>query len=168
MWGTHCDEPSLDFVGHGFVSLGWSRMPDVRTLGPDRETLKTVLAAAYPRAKPGAIPVWAGQFLRFGFEMEPGDLVVYPEKATRTVAIGEVAGDYEWHEGVVHPHRRAVRWLEVDVPRHAFSRGALHEIGSSLTLFRVRRNGDEFRRLVHRQLSTAANMLGANRDRRKE
>lgn len=71
MWGIHNDQPQLDFVGDGVISLGWDEVSDVRDLGNDKEVLKTRLSELYPEAKPGAIPVWAGVLLRFAFEMKP-------------------------------------------------------------------------------------------------
>lgn len=41
------------------------------------------------------------------------------------------------------PHRRAVKWLK-HIPRANFTQGALNEIGSALTLFKLATNADEF------------------------
>ena len=46
--------------------------------------------------KAGAIPVWAGVLLRFGYEMQIGDLVVAPNKSDSTLSFGRVAGNYEY------------------------------------------------------------------------
>jgi predicted Mrr-cat superfamily restriction endonuclease len=135
-------------VAGGHVAVGWRRIGDLRPIGPDREAIKAALAEAYPDAKPRAIPVWAGVLLRFAFEMQPGDLVVHPCKADSTLAFGRVAGGYEWVREAPpdNRHRRPVEWLEDGVPREAFSESARHELGSSLTLFRVRRNAEELAR----------------------
>jgi restriction system protein len=109
--------------------------------------MKAALAEAYPDAKPRAIPVWAGVLLRFAFGMRVGDLVVHPCKADSTLAFGRVAGDYRWDADAPpdNRHRRDVEWLEAGVPRWVVSESARHELGSSITLFRVRRNADELR-----------------------
>jgi predicted Mrr-cat superfamily restriction endonuclease len=132
------------------VAVGWRRIGDLRELGPDRATLKAALSEAYPDAKPGAIPVWAGVLLRFAFEMRPGDLVVHPCKADSTLAFGRVAGGYVWERSAPpdNRHRRAVEWLETGVPRMLFSESARYELGSSITLFRIRRNAEELRAAV--------------------
>jgi predicted Mrr-cat superfamily restriction endonuclease len=90
--------------------------------------------------------------LRFAFEMEVGDLVVHPVKSDSTVAVGRVAGDYEWRRTAPPSsrHRRAVDWLEDGIPREAFSESARYEIGSSITLFRVRRHAREFEGFLER------------------
>ena len=112
--------------------------------------MKAALAEAYADAKPRAIPVWAGVLLRFAFEMEPGDLVVHPCKADSTLSFGRVAGDYRWDAEAPpdNRHRRPVDWIETGVPRMLFSDSARYELGSSITLFRVRRNADELRAVV--------------------
>ena len=60
LWGIHCDEWSIDFVRDGFISLGWEEVGDLARFGGNRDALKAELAAKYPSAKPGALPIWAG------------------------------------------------------------------------------------------------------------
>src|SRR5690606_36879283 len=43
----------------------------------------------------------------------------------------------------IYPQRRPVEWLKA-VPRSRFSQGALYEIGSAMSLFRVRTYAQEF------------------------
>jgi restriction system protein len=82
--------------------------------------------------------------------MRAGDLVVHPCKADSTLSFGRVAGDYRWESDAPEDnrHRRVVEWIETGVPRMLFSESARHELGSSITLFRVRRNADELRAVV--------------------
>jgi predicted Mrr-cat superfamily restriction endonuclease len=150
VWGIHNNKPAYDFVEDGRIAVGWRRIGDLRAIGNDRDALKAALAATHPEAKPRAIPVWAGVLLRFAFEMRPGDLVVHPCKADSTLSFGRVAGDYVWEPDAPpdNRHRRPVEWLEVGVPRMVFSESARYELGSSITLFRVRRNADELRAVV--------------------
>ena len=94
---------------------------------------------------PGAIPVWAGVLLRFENEVKQGDLIVYPRKSDRTMNLGVVDGEYQWHgEAPVHRNRRPVRWIQTKLPRGVFSQGALYKIGSAITLFRVKKHVAEF------------------------
>jgi restriction system protein len=111
--------------------------------------MKAALAAAYPGANPRALSAWAGMLVRFAFEMRPGDLVVHPDKAERTVSVGRIAADYRYEAQApdLH-HRRDVTWLATGAPRALFSREALWEMGSSLTLFRVTRHVAEFRAVL--------------------
>ncbi|MGK9270703.1 restriction endonuclease [Williamsia muralis] len=149
IWGIHNDVSNLDLVDGRFVSIGWDEIGDLKAIGADRASIKSQLAAAYPASKPGAFPVWAGVLLRFGFEMERGDLVVAPNKADSTINFGEVVGDYQFlPDEPTHRHRRSVRWLRTGVPRAVFSQKALYEIGSALTLFRVKNHAAEFERFL--------------------
>jgi restriction system protein len=145
IWGIHNDKPEFDFVGDGYVALGWSEIGDLREIAHDKDAMKAVVRATYPTAKPGAIPVWAGLLLRFAYEMEPGDIVVYPYKADSTVNIGRIESEYFWDASAPDDrHRRTVAWLKVGVPRATFSKSARYEIGSAVTLFKVKNHAREF------------------------
>lgn len=157
MWGIHNDALSSELVEEGFVSIGWDAIPDIRSIGNDRELLKLTLERAHPEAKAGAIPVWAGILRRFAFEMQKGDMVIAPHKADSTLNFGVVTGDYEYHAGLqVHPHRRTVRWMKTGVSRGLFPQKALYEIGSAMTLFRVKKNTAIFQSFMESGASDVA------------
>ena len=148
MWGVHAgatgDAHTL-FLKKGVIALGWGAMPDLSTLPPTREAYKEALRVRYPDAKPGAIPVWAGQLYRFVHELAIDDVVVYPSKHDRVVNIGRVVGEYQYTDspGDDYAHRRAVKWI-TSAPRTSFTQGALYEIGSALSFFQVKNYADEF------------------------
>lgn len=149
IWGIHggrTGEADGLFLKKNCIALGWAKMGDLSTLIPDREVFKSRVAETYPEYKPGAIPISAGQLLRFVHEMKPGDLVAYPSKRDRQIHLGRVEGDYHYDPKTEprFPHVRSVEWLRA-VPRTKFSQGALQEIGSAITLFLVKNYADEFR-----------------------
>jgi restriction system protein len=145
LWGIHNDDYSIDFIADGVISLAWEVVGDLKRFGGDREALKRELAVKYPTAKTGAIPIWAGVLDRFANDMADGDVVIYPRRSDRTVNIGVVAGSYEYDGAATkRRHRRPVSWLKTGLLRTAFSQGALYEIGSAVTLFRVRKHDQEF------------------------
>lgn len=149
IWGVHNDRSELDLVEGGFISIGWDELGDLSGAPVDREDLKRRLIAAYPQAKPGAIPVWAGVLARFMEEMQVGDFVVCPNKSDRTLSIGQVAGDYYSDpSALMHRNRRKVTWIRTGVPRAELPTSALHEIGSAVTLFRVKRHVADIMRLI--------------------
>lgn len=155
MWGVHNDRPDLNLVENGFVSIGWPKMGDLREIGDDRDAIKQRIAERFPNVKQGAVPVWAGVLIRFAFEMKVGDYVLYPHKPDSTVNIGRVTGEYEYlpQQGLdadadAHPHRRSVEWICCDIPRATFTQPARYEIGSAVTMFRIKRNVAEFRARV--------------------
>ena len=148
IWGIHNDQ-SLDLLNGSFVSIGWSELGNLNEQQFDRSALKELLAQTYPEAKAGAIPVWAGVLVRFIYEMNVGDLVVSPDRATRTINIGRVSGNYFYDGSAsIHPNRRPVQWLKTNIPRSDLPASALNEIGSALTLFEVRRHKDVIERLL--------------------
>ena len=111
--------------------------------------MKAALALAYPDAKAGAIPVWAGILVRFAFQMQQADLVVAPHRPDSTLNFGVVDGEYEYVPGVArHPHRRNVKWFRTGVSRGIFPQEALYEIGSAMTLFQIRNHTEVFRRYL--------------------
>ena len=63
---------------------------DAARLPPARDAFKEAFARAAPGARPGSIPISAGQFYRFVHEMRIGDNVIYPRKSDRTVRWGEI------------------------------------------------------------------------------
>ena len=148
LWGIHAgrtgDADAL-FRNKGVIALGWTRIPDLRTLAPTRDEFKRVYTELYPETKPGGIAPSAGQMFRFVHEMKKGDLVAYPSKRERRIHIGRVDGEYVYdQEGTPgYPHRRSVTWLKA-VPRTYFSQGALYEIGSALSLFQIRNYVEEY------------------------
>lgn len=143
LWGIHNDT-HLDLLGGGFISIGWDDMGDLRLVGNDRESMKRRLAEVLPEAKPGAIPVWAGVLIRFAHDMQVGDFVVAPQRSDSTVNLGRITGDYYFEPNALHGSRRPVAWLKSGIPRAQFSQAARYEIGSAVTLFRVKKHASEF------------------------
>lgn len=146
VWGVHMGV----HVGNrplegGYIAIGWRELGDLRAIPADREAFKTELAQSRRDAKQGAVPVHAGILYRFVHEMRDGDIVVYPSKHDRMINIGRFTGEsaYVPDDGDEYPNRRGVSWLG-SFPRTDFSQSALNEIGSAVTLFRVRRHAEEF------------------------
>ena len=152
IWGLHggrTGDADTLFLKRNLIAVGWHEMGDLSLLAPTREAFRAAVGAIFLDAKPGAIPVYAGLLYRFVHEMQPGDLIVYPRKADRTIHIGRVAGGYVYDSSgePTYPHRRTVTWLK-SAPRTTLSQGALYEIGSALSLFQVKNYADEYRQLL--------------------
>lgn len=148
LWGIHAgatgDADSL-FLKKNVIALGWAKVGDLSAIHAEREAIKAAIAKAYPEKKPGSIPVNAGQLFRFLYEMKAGDLVAYPSQRERQIHIGKIEGNYQYNPNInnVYPNMRAVKWIK-SLPRSAFSLGALHEIGSAMTLFQIRTYAEEY------------------------
>ncbi|WP_374396442.1 restriction endonuclease [Sphingopyxis sp.] len=149
LWGVHMPEwIGDDPIERGFVCLGWPAAGDIFALPNDREAYKTELQRTHPGRKLGTIRIDAGILLRFAHEISAGDIIVYPSKHNRMVNIGRATGK-RWREpgygreDYELPNFNGVDWLG-QFPRSDFSQSALYEIGSFITLFRVRNHADEF------------------------
>jgi len=146
VWGVHMGAHVADRpVEGGYVAIGWPELGDVTEIGDTREAYKHAMIKAYPTIKPGAIPVDAGTVFKFIHEVKAGDFVIYPSKSDRMINIGQFTGQpiYAPEDPDEYPNRQKVRWLG-HFPRNDFSQSALNEIGSFLTLFRVKRHTAEF------------------------
>ena len=146
IWGVHMgmhvgDRP----IEGGYVAIGWPALGDARQIGATRADFKQAMAQAYVDMKPGAVPVDAGTVFKFVREIKAGDFVIYPSKSDRMVNIGQFTGlsEYNPKDPDEYPNRQFVKWLG-HFPRNDFSQSALNEIGSFLTLFRIKRHAGEF------------------------
>jgi restriction system protein len=144
VWGIHNNLLTTELIDGSFISIGWSELGDLTTVGSTREAFKAALTAAHPDAKPQTIAAWAGVPFRFTYELQVGDVVVAPYRPDGTINLGVVSGPYYFVAGAEHPHRRAVTWKKLGVPRSVFSQPALYEIGSAITLFAVKKHTAEF------------------------
>jgi restriction system protein len=77
--------------------------------------------------------------------MKKGDWVVYRSSFDRRIYVGRISGEYRFDPAISeqYPNIRAVAWQKT-LPLTAVSQGALHELGSALTLFQLKNYGDEF------------------------
>lgn len=148
-WGVHMPEwVGDDPIDQGYVAIGWPELGDVFAMPADRNTYKEALKEAYPDKKAGAIPVDAGTLFKFAHELKKGDLIIHPSKHNRMVNIGYATGK-KWHNLNIDkgdedlPNFVGVDW-KLALPRSDFPQSALNEIGSFLTLFRVRKHDNDF------------------------
>ena len=138
IWGIHNDRNEIDPSQDRAVRIGWDELGDLSELDASRESFKKAFRQAQPEVGKGAIPVWAGMLYRFVHKVTDGDLIVCPDKKTRTIRIGRVSGPYEYRsEYPFYKHVRPVEWLAVDVSRDELSLPAQNEISSSMPLFEI-------------------------------
>lgn len=146
MWGVHNNQPQLDLVANGFISIGWEELGDLTVIGDDKSMMQARVAQTFPSVKPGAVPHAAGVLLKFAFRMQPGDLVVYPYKPDSTLNFGRITGPYYYDASApLHRNRRPVEWIRTGIPRTNFVQAARNGVGSAMTLFEVKRHAQVFR-----------------------
>ncbi|WP_404436942.1 restriction endonuclease [Microbacterium aerolatum] len=144
VWGVHNDSLTVELVDEGFISIGWDALGPLTSIS-NREAVKKALTALSPDAKPRSIAGQAGVLIRFRDEMRVGDVVIAPYKPDSTINLGVVTSEYYYEAAAeTHRHRHHVDWRKVGLPRSVFSQSALYEIGSAITVFRVRNHVDEF------------------------
>lgn len=158
LWGIRAGrsgEADTLFLKKDLIAIGWDELGNLSELKADRNIYKQKYTESFPDAKPGAIPVNAGQTFRFVNEIQIDDFVVYPSKIDQQIHLGQVTGPYAYRPNVdsSYPHQRSVKWLKA-LPRTFFSLGALNEIGSVMTLFLVSNYADEFRSALSGKVPT--------------
>lgn len=150
-WGFHVDSPAAQqlLLSGGQLAIGWHEAGDLSSLSQEREILKKRLAEVLPSAKPGAIPVYAGQLYRFVQELAINDVVAYRAKSENRIYLVRVTGPYQWDttSDPEHPNRRPVEVLK-DVPITAVSQGALYELGAAMSFFQLKNYADEWSQLL--------------------
>ena len=130
---------------HNVAIVGYQEVPSLAG-AKDYEDVHEVVKKAFPDAKPGAVSNFAGQLWAFAVAMKQGDLVVLPRKLTSQIAIGRVAGPYEYRQvDNTFRHVRPVEWLQTDLPRTVFEQDLLYSLGAFMTVCNISRNGAERR-----------------------
>src|SRR5690242_16865739 len=79
----------------GVVAIGWNELPDLSPV-PNRESLADLYRRFHPDASSGHVANHVGQVWSFRSRIEPGDLAVLPLKTRAAIAIGKVAGPYQY------------------------------------------------------------------------
>jgi restriction system protein len=128
------------------VVVGWDDMPDLATF-PSWEALKEGIRATYPGISDKLVSNWAGQLWSFSKEIKKGDLIALPRKGTGTIAFGEATGVYSFDPDASPnvKHRQGVKWIDVGLARSRVDEDILFSLGSTLTVFQVRRDEAEQR-----------------------
>jgi restriction system protein len=163
MWGIHAgSEGEADelFIKNKVIAIGWHRVGEL-TQSKDREAYKKVLQKTYTGMSLGASRNTAGIFYRFVYEMQIGDLVIYPSKLSKQVYIGEIKSGYKYQPDIFkeYPNHRDIIW-KANFPRTDFSQQALYEMGSALSLFQVKNYADEFLAALEGKPESKESVLG--------
>ena len=158
VWGIHggkTGDANDLFTRHNVIALGWDEVGDLSELPANREAFKALITETYPSAKPGALPIYAGQLFRFLYELQIGDLVVYPSKVDKLIHLGQLSGSYSYSPTPEqhYPHHRSIDWVKA-IPRTHFSQGALYESGSGMSFFQIQNYADEYRAAIEGKAAT--------------
>lgn len=143
--GRHC-EHEKKFLDDDRIYLTWGGLSHDLSKLSDRAALLALLEKVYPQFKKFHRVQNSGQIWAFARRMAKGDWVAVPSKR-KTIHIGEITGDYEFHADAEDPyyHSRSVRWLETDIPRTNFDQDILNSLGAFTTVCQIKRNDAEAR-----------------------
>lgn len=120
--------------------IGFREIPSLEHAN-DYAAVLAEVQSHMPGAKSRAVGNFAGQLWAFACAMQEGDIVVMPRKLTSQIAIGRVAGPYQYQMvGTENRHTRPVKWERPDVPRTAFEQDLLYSFGAFMTVCNVSRN----------------------------
>ena len=122
------------FVQRGAALLGWGEAGDLSEL--TLEAVRGRVAATWPEYSRRTLGQVANGLYKFASDMQPGDVVVTPEPASRTVLLGEVTGDYYYLTPPAvadYSQARPVTW-RARISRDELSYGAKNSLGTQLTL----------------------------------
>jgi restriction system protein len=143
--GKHGEREALA-LEQGIATMGWEGLGDL-SQAATREAVERQHAQDFPGISRASLGNWTGQTWAFRGRMAEGDLVVMPLKTRSAVAIGQVAGPYQYRPDGPEDakHTRPVRWLRTDLPRNAFDQDLLYSMGGQLAIYQISRNQAEER-----------------------
>jgi len=140
--GRHGEWESLS-LEKGLAVIGWQALPNLSSL-KTKEELYELLKKTYPENGAKTLQAWLSILWYFSKEMKPGDLIASPLKSRSAIALGEVAGDYQYNPDLPEKHVRPVKWIK-ELPRDAFDSDLLFSFGALGTVCRIQRNNAEER-----------------------
>lgn len=151
IWGFHNPMGNEENLIRGeYICIGWKELGNLSKIEPrTKEQFTKTYKKTYIDAHVRSISQCVGQIYRFVSEIKIGDYVVFPTKYNRIVNIGEIVGEYYFDATEEeYVHKRKVKWFK-HVQRTDLTQGALYEMGSFLTLFKIKNYSDEILSIIN-------------------
>ena len=125
--------------------IGWGEIGDLSSI-TTREEILELLERHHPDDSHKKALTNASQIYNFKQTMKVGDLFALPLKQRRVIAIGKVAGEYQYLSDNPEDsrHSRKIEWKD-EIPRGKLDPDLQYSFGSALTVFSVKRNNAEQR-----------------------
>ena len=144
VWGIHNTNNEAMLLNEKVIALGWTKMGDLSKIKQDKDSYYKLYSKVYPESSKQSVANSASQLFRFVNEAKINDYVVYSTKFNRMINIGKIEGEYFFNEKEQeYNQQRKVKWIK-SFPRNKFSQGALYEVGSFLSFFKIKHYSDEF------------------------
>tara|TARA_R110000868_G_scaffold34169_8_gene123552 strand:+ start:718 stop:1743 length:1026 start_codon:yes stop_codon:yes gene_type:complete len=143
--GKHGENESYA-LDNNLVAIGWEDLGDI-SLAPSREAIDELMQATYRDTPRTTTRIWTGEVWALKDRMQIGDLVCLPLKGRSALAVGRIDGPYRFDGSAPAEakHQRPVKWMRTDLPRTDLDQDILFSLGSTLTVFQVKRNQAEER-----------------------
>ena len=133
------------FLSKSIVGLGWCLETNFSNF--DLTEIKKVLLETYP-TKEKSIPTWAGMINNFVNKMNIGDFVITYEPSSRNYYVGKIISDYSYNSKIIDcPQTRKIQWFSEQISRDLLSNDLKNSLGSTLTLFQLKKEQEKERRL---------------------
>jgi restriction system protein len=130
------------FIGECVIALADADLGNLAKLPKSRDDFYTAYRKKHPEeTKTGSAGI-GGKFFRFIYEINVGDLVVYPALPDKTIYVGYISADYTFAKASPFPHQRSVAWTFM-IPKSDFSLAARYELGAARTFFEFKKNAKE-------------------------
>ena len=142
--GTY-GEREGDALEKGILTIGFGLVTDLSEIQAKDHVLQ-LLQQIDPEAKARSLASHASVLWAFKDTIRTGDLIVMPRKGQPTIAVGEMAGEYEYRpEFAETVHGRAVRWINSEVPRDSLAPDLRKAMNGQGTLYQPRSEHGEKR-----------------------
>lgn len=136
----------------GFVGASWLKGVDIGShLSENWRDFNKEFIPVYLKENPEKTKVAAGlacgMLWTIAKGIQVGDVVFCPD-GNGNYHVGEVVGGYEYYQGQMLPHRRAVRWYQRDISRNELSEALKNSTGSIGTVSNISRHAEEIENLI--------------------
>ena len=123
----------------GFVAVGAGNLSDLRRFTSRRELLSEY-QKRNPEESAGQVYLRGGQLWKIAREIEAGDIVLTPKRATRELLMGIIVGQYQFAPKRLpdYPHTRLVSWTR-KIGRDRLKPALRNSAGGISTVFSLTR-----------------------------
>ena len=141
-----------DCLENNYIGANFLKDTDLSEISNlDENAWKQKLISEYLKAKPdksiGTARTSIGFLWTICYGLKTGDMVL-ASNGEGGYCVAEIIGNYYYTQGKDLPHRRAVKWLNVVIPRRSMSQKLQNSTGSIGTCCNITKYADELERLI--------------------
>lgn len=141
-----------DCLENNYIGANFLKGTDLSEISNlDENAWKQKLISEYLKAKPdksiGTARTSIGFLWTICYGLKTGDMVL-ASNGEGGYCVAEIIGNYYYTQGKDLPHRRAVKWLNVVIPRRSMSQKLQNSTGSIGTCCNITKYADELEQLI--------------------